>query len=271
MNFPYLLGILKTLPFIPQLYMQAKQVRREVPELPEAEGPKGSVGEKYQDTPPLRLLILGESTMAGVGVRTHEEGFAGALATELAERHKQQVHWQVYARSGFTARQVRKQLVPTIEMKAVDLIVIGLGGNDAFTLNRPWRWKRELRQLITDLRIKFPAVPIVFCNMPPIRDFPAFTPLLQKVLGGLVEMLGRELSTILSDQKEIFYNEEVITIDGWNQKFGLTGSAKDYFSDGVHPSRFTYRVWATDMANMMESLNISRPSSLPREQKGIGE
>ncbi|WP_369751302.1 hypothetical protein, partial [Micromonospora sp. ATCC 39149] len=38
------------------------------------------------DARPLRLGVLGESTAAGCGADTHDEGFTGALARALAER-----------------------------------------------------------------------------------------------------------------------------------------------------------------------------------------
>ncbi|MEQ8703403.1 MAG: hypothetical protein RIC19_05770 [Phaeodactylibacter sp.] len=63
---------------------------------------------------------------------------------------------------------MRKASVPQIAETDIDLIVIGLGGNDAFRLNPPWRWRRNIRELITALRQRFSETPVVFTNMPPI-------------------------------------------------------------------------------------------------------
>ncbi|MDB9836325.1 hypothetical protein OAC51_05425 [Flavobacteriaceae bacterium] len=73
--------------------------------------------------------------------------------------------------------------------------MIGLGGNDAFELNTPRKWKKDVRQLINNIKVKFKEVTIVFINMPPIREFPAFTSLIQFTIGNLVEILGEELKT----------------------------------------------------------------------------
>jgi hypothetical protein len=47
--------------------------------------------------------------------------------------------------------------------------------------------------MIDELRARFPEAPIAFTNMPPIREFPAFTPLIQRTIGGLVELHGEAL------------------------------------------------------------------------------
>ncbi len=85
----------------------------------------------------------------------------------------------MYAKSGYTALDVRDKLIPKIAEKETDLIVVGLGGNDAFGLNSPEIWAKHIQSLIWRIRMKFPDAPIAFLNMPPIKDFPAFTSLIQ--------------------------------------------------------------------------------------------
>jgi hypothetical protein len=73
---------------------------------------------------------------------------------------------------------------------AADLIVIGLGGKDAFTLSDQRNWSLHIRSLVIELKRRFGETPIVFINMPPIKAFPAFTPLIKYSIGNLVEILG---------------------------------------------------------------------------------
>ena len=69
MNIKYAVGAISAIPFLPLMYIQGKQVKAKVPDLPEATGTAGfAVGDSDAT---LNLVILGESTMAGVGVRTH--------------------------------------------------------------------------------------------------------------------------------------------------------------------------------------------------------
>lgn len=84
MNWRYLSGALVSLPLLPFMYHQGKRIRASVPQLPEAEGTEGHCPSNAGGGKTLNLICMGESTMAGVGVRTHEEGFAGTLASELS-------------------------------------------------------------------------------------------------------------------------------------------------------------------------------------------
>lgn len=249
MNIRYLSGAVVAIPLLPFMYVQGKRIRTSIPQLPEAEGIEGRCQVNSGTERTLKILFIGESTIAGVGVPTHEEGFSGTFANELSGLFNLNIDWKVYARSGYTARRVEQKIIPKISENRADLIVIGLGGNDAFTLNRPSKWKAEIRSLIQSIKSKFPEAVIVFCNMPPIKEFPAFTPLIKFTIGNLVEILGDELQKVVKEFKDVFYFEEKITLKQWTDKFQLKAKKEDFFSDGVHPSKLTYQTWAKDMAN----------------------
>ena len=66
----------------PLMYIQGMIVRKYAAELPEAIGPRaGTIGHGK----PLRVLVLGDSSAAGVGVNTQDEAIAGQLAAQLAD------------------------------------------------------------------------------------------------------------------------------------------------------------------------------------------
>ncbi len=249
MNIRYLTGAVASIPFLPVLYVQSLILRARIPDLPEASGPIGVTSTNGSRTK--RMVVIGESTIAGVGVDTHSEGFSGTLANHLSSTLGIDIEWTVYARSGFAAKRVKEELVPLVTEEAVDLIVIGLGGNDAFELNTPARWRRHVVELIRELRQKYPHPPIAFTNMPPIKGFPAFTGLMKATLGNLVEILGDELEKLVVDFDGVYYNARRITWEDWNERLGVSGDAQDFFSDGVHPSKMTYQVWARDFAGFL--------------------
>jgi lysophospholipase L1-like esterase len=250
----YLLGVLLALPALPLMYIQGKRIRASVPKLPHAKGPSGRSGSGGGAA--FRLITLGESTIAGIGVETHTKGFSGTLAKALSNQLGKAVDWKVYAKSGYTAALVTEKLIPKIKEEEIDLIVIGLGGNDAFHLNAPWRWRRDIRSLIVALRERFPQTTVVFTNMPPIRSFPAFTPLIQRVVGNHVELLGQSLERVVQPLPNIFYYDRVITLEDWRHRLGVTAPPSDFFSDGVHPSELTYQVWARDVAGFIKKGGI---------------
>lgn len=249
----YLFRMLFVIPALPFLAKQGKRIKRSVPRLPEAQDPAGqylaSNSEDFQN-----ILFLGESTMAGVGVSSHKNGFAAAFAQVYSELQSCNTNWTVIARSGYEAKDVYHRFLPKLRESAasgdqLDLIVIGLGGNDAFALKAPWRWTDDIKAILNCLKDIYPDSRIVFANMPPIRIFPAFSPLIQTVVGGHVEMLGRVLNYIVSDSQIVSYDAEVIELESWCKRYGLHSSDPNlYFSDGVHPSELTYKVWGESLA-----------------------
>ncbi len=89
--------------------------------------------------------------------------------------------------------------------------------------------------------------------MPPIKEFPAFTKTIKFVVGNLVELLGEQLRLVVKNNENVYYNSEVITINGWTKRLNISANATDFFSDGVHPSEFTYQVWAKEMATFISA------------------
>ncbi len=262
MNLKYFFGILISIPLLPVLYFQGKQVRQKVPILPEAKGTEGVSVSLGNPKNKLKILALGESTIAGVGVKTHQEGFTGTLANELGAKLNAKITWKVYAKSGCTAKNVTEKIIPKIKENDndIDAIVIGLGGNDAFTLNTPWKWKRHIRELIFALRSQFKNGNIIFTNMPPIKEFPAFTPIIRFVLGNLAEILGEELEDVVSGFENVFYHSQTITLQNWSKKMNIDTKPEDFFSDGVHPSILTYQTWAKDFSDFVMDNTTIRTS-----------
>ena len=251
MNLKYILGSILFFPLLPLMYIHGKRIKASVPKLPEAAGKSGTSLAKKETNKTIKMLAIGESTIAGVGVKSHEEGFTGSLARELSKLFQTNVDWKVYARSGYTAETVRIKIIPKVKEENIHLIVLGLGGNDAFNLRSPNNWRIDIKKLINELRSKYPNSLIVFCSMPPIKGFPAFTPLIKKSIGNLVEILGEELADLVNDYENVYYQNEIITLDGWNKKFGLNHTISEYFSDGVHPSKITYQTWGRDISNVI--------------------
>lgn len=235
----YIVGGMLSIPIMPIMYFQGKSIKKSIPKLPAATGEQGVEGHAARQ---LNLLTLGESTMAGVGVDTHENGFTGALAKEIATQGYT-VNWKVVAESGYSAAKVKDLLLPQINGPQPDLIVIGLGGNDAFELNSPLRWRKDMEGVLSQLSETFPTANIVCTNMPPIKAFPAFTKTIRFVIGNLVELLGDELNKLTKNFDRVYYVEKQLKLDDWLNAFDEPKTVYDFFSDGVHPSPLTYQTW----------------------------
>ena len=250
-NARYIFGAILGLPLLPILYYQSMKLKSTMPDLPEAKGKEGS-SETGNDKS-LKIIAIGESTVAGVGVETNEEGFMGEFAKAMANGLDARISWKIYAKSGYTAEQIRKEIIPQINDESADLVIVGLGGNDSFKLKSPTAWRNQIEQLILDIRLKFPETPIAFTNIPPIKDFMAFTPLMKFAFGNMGEMLGDELNDISKNQVNIFYNAEKLTFELLSKRYGLNNELSDFFSDGVHPSKLTYQILARHFAEFLVS------------------
>ncbi|MEM1321954.1 MAG: SGNH/GDSL hydrolase family protein [Bacteroidota bacterium] len=242
----YLLGFICLIPCMPILYFHGRRVKQTMPNLPMAEGPQGQAG---QGDPALRLLAVGESTIAGVGVDTHQLGITGQMAQKLSQHFGRAVQWKVFAHTGYTARVAREKLVPNIPDAPVDLVVIGLGGNDAFELNSPLRWRRDFEALIASIRQKIPNCPILIANMPPSGEFPAFTGLMKFIFRNLIHLFDQSLKAMTAELDEVYYVGNEIKVDEWIERIGGNVDIYDFFSDGVHPSPLTYRLWGEELAH----------------------
>jgi len=242
----YWLGMMGLVPFLPILHWQGKRIRANIPDLGEAQEPQGVIGEGAQ---PIRLLAIGESAIAGVGVRTHKDGMVGHMAAYLSKFTGRSVNWEVVAKSGYTARQVNEILVPKLPEKNYDLLVIGLGGNDTFQVNSPLRWRRDLEKLLKAIRLWQPGVPILFSNLPPVGEMPAFSSSLKFIFRKISSGLDQALAQLVETEAKVWYCRKQIKFEEWRQRVSAEYQITDFFSDGVHPSSMTYRLWGEELAN----------------------
>ncbi|MBC7665152.1 MAG: hypothetical protein H7276_15435, partial [Caulobacter sp.] len=132
------------LALMPVLLAQARQVRATALKLPEAAGERHGVAGVGRVA--LRVLIVGDSSAAGVGVGTQDEAFAGQLAQALSERTGAAVGWQLVATSGHTARDAARALA-LATLAPADLLVTALGVNDVVGQTRAAQFLAALDEI----------------------------------------------------------------------------------------------------------------------------
>lgn len=225
------------MPFVPFLFWQGKRVRKKVGRLPDAGGETAGQFGNFEET--LNLLAIGESTVAGVGAKTHAEALAGQLAKFLSLETGKSVRWHALGESGITARETQQRLVPQLPDDGMDLVVVGLGGNDTFKVNSPERWRRDITKIIETLKEKYPKAAILLANSPRVIDFPVLPQPLKFVLwrvSRFQHVVGKSLTNV---EEKIFYFDEAETVD------------EKFFSDGVHPSEYGYALWSEAMIKFL--------------------
>lgn len=233
----YILGGAVVAPFLPFLFWQGKRVRKRVGRLPDASG--ANVGTFAGGAETLRLLAIGESTVAGVGAKNHEEALAGQLARFLSLETGKSVRWHALGESGITARETLQRIIPHLPDARMNFIVVALGGNDAFKVSSPARWRRDMTELVETLQRKYPQSVILLANTPMIRDFPVLPQPLKFVLWRVSRLHHAVAKSLAKQKRNVFYFDEATKADA------------EFFADGVHPSPVGYRRWAEAMIKFL--------------------
>ena len=233
------------LPFAPLLYLQGQLTRRRVGVLPDAAGPK--TGRSGEGDGAVEMLAIGESTIAGLGAKTHQTAFAGQFARELAARLDKSVNWTVIGRNGVTAERTIRELVPQIPAKQFDFILVGLGGNDVMKLSSPRKWRRDMTQLLAILKEKNPNAVIFLSNCPVIKLSPAIPQPINALLWELSKLHDANIKEVVAQTDDVFYYHQP------------TDVPPDFFADGIHPSEMGYAEWSRSMMEFFDAHHEWRP------------
>ncbi|WP_363321855.1 SGNH/GDSL hydrolase family protein [Arthrobacter burdickii] len=220
---------------MPLVLVQGRMARANMQLLPPAAGPAhGVVGREGE--PSLRLVVLGESTAAGCGVATHQEGFAAAFAAELSGEPARCVSWQAVGQHGATARRIRHRLLPLVE-HSFDRAVLLAGANDVLSGRTAREWGEDLTAIVDGLADR--AAHVTVLAIPPFHQFPSL-PL------ALRTYLTEEAAALDDVSRRICKTRRSVT---WVRSAGLPEGQKEFFAeDGFHPSSLGYRYWAHAVA-----------------------
>lgn len=218
----------------PVLLAQGRYVRRVTPRLPEPEGLRQGV---EGSGPLLRLLILGDSSAAGVGVATQAEALSGQLVAALAAAFR--VSWKLVATSGLTSAEVLAKLEAEPE-QPFDIVVTATGVNDVTGSTGRAQWLAVQQRLVGLLKGRFQARHILLCSLPPLHHFPALPQPLRWYLGLRARRLNRDLRHWAPRNEGCTF----VPID-----FPLDLSLMA--SDGFHPGAGAYALWASQLAGVI--------------------
>ena len=215
----------------PVLLWQGRRVRRTALELPEAAGPReGIKGEG----PSMRLLVLGDSAAAGVGVRAQDEAITGRLVDALAAQQRQ-VRWRLVARSGDRLSHLLKS-VQTAPSQPQDLIVISVGINNVLKGTPPERWRQGLQALMKAVDERHTPQRVALCGIPRLQDFPLLPHPLAWVLGERAQRLNRVTQDVLASRSA--------SLPAWRYiDMALPLSPEHLAHDGFHPNALSCRLW----------------------------
>lgn len=232
---PYWFFQLRLYPWIPFLVYQAKQIRKSSPNLP-SQSSQLTLGYGKN-----HILVLGESTVAGVGASSPAHTLAGNFHRLLGESYQ----IETIGKKGLRVKEAlslffqhRKE--QTRKFKGV---ILFLGANDCFLLTSPDAFKKEVETLIHQIQLATSSDWIYLAAIPPVHLFPALSKRMQAFLQLQRNYLQAELEKIASTHPKVIYHGIPMDLQ------------PEFFSaDRIHPSDLGYQKIA-ELA--VEKLNIA--------------
>ena len=222
---------------IPLLIIQAAWVKLTVLRLPEPCGNRSGIcGGDIK----LKLLIIGDSAAAGVGVDKQDDALAGQLTATLAVKYE--VNWQLIACTGFTSSDVINELA-MLSAQTFDYVLVSVGVNDVTHSTRSNHWSNNIRTIAKLLDTKFGAPKVMLTSVPPMNKFTAIPTPLRWCLGLRAKRLNELMIKAIKNNNQY----SILTFD-------LPFKPEFIAKDGIHPSKLAYRVWANQAREKIEEL-----------------
>jgi lysophospholipase L1-like esterase len=228
----------------PLLIAQAIATRRRAPVLPEAEGAREGVVGEAGDAPPLRLLVAGDSSAAGVGVARQDQAVVGHLVRTLQRAIGRPVAWALRARTGLTTRGVHVLLEEAAPF-AADVAVVITGVNDVIDQVPARRAIGDRARLADWLLGNSGARHIVFAPLPPMHRFPLLPEPLRRVLGNDARRHDEALARWAATRQDVSH-----------ARFALELDPAGMASDGFHPGEPVYRACGEALARHVAALDL---------------
>lgn len=227
----------------PVLLVQARWLRATALRLPEAMGPRsGSEGDGGASAVPLRILVVGDSSAAGVGVDEQAHALAQPLARLLSAVTGRRVAWQLIAKSGVNTNEALALLAGS-PIEPADYVVTALGTNDVTSQRKPAVFLRDYQALADYLCERTGAVGMVVTGLPPLRILPAAPHPLRWYLGRYALRLDRALKRWVERHSARRY----VSLD-W------AANPVEMAVDRYHPGPKQYRRWAERVCEEILSL-----------------
>jgi lysophospholipase L1-like esterase len=188
----------------------------------------------------IRMLAIGESTVAGVGLARSDETVAATTARALARRTARPVKWHGHGLSGATVSVATAQLLPQIAAEMADLLVISFGVNDTLAYRSPAAFADDLAALVTAVRRRIgEAAAVVITGVAPLACFPALPWPLRTILNWRSVAL-QESAERLADRLPR------VVVERFSEPLG----PHLFAGDGFHPNREAHALWGEEIASL---------------------
>ena len=231
----------------PVLLVQGRWMKRAIPKLPDAAMPWHG-GLEGPD--PVRILVLGDSTAAGVGAPTQADALPGNLARSILDHWGRGSTWNAVGESGGTSRDIIDRYLELATEEKYDLVFLSIGSNDALTLRSRGDFRRDVRTILRRLRSTSPHALILMSSLPAFFRFEALPNPLRWTL--YLHSMSLELAA-----RAVVKGEPGVLMSPPPPPYG-----SDFFaSDRFHPSASGYRDWVGFALTDSKLVPAARPTA----------
>jgi lysophospholipase L1-like esterase len=234
---------------LPVAWAQGRATRRRVPRLPPAKPPHHGLVPGIGE--PIRLVAIGESPVAGIGLSSSDETVAAATARALARVTGKPIVWRAHGLSGATVRDALERVLPRVAPEPADLLIVAFGVNDATAYRSPARFADDLAALVTAARSRVGDAAVIIGGVASLCSFPALPWPLRNILGWRSVALQAAADRLTGRLPRLVV-----------ERFSVPLGPDLFASDGFHPNLKAHTLWGEEIAALaLPLIDAERASS----------
>ena len=195
----------------------------------------GTVGP--EDGEPLTLVVLGDSSVAGVGADAAEDTLTYGVAKALSDQYRVSLH--ALGVSGSRLNHVVVDQLPQVEGLDPDIVLVCVGTNDVTHGTTLREARRQLRLLVAGLAEVAPNARVIVSGLPPAETAVAFHRPLRDLLGLRALLFTRLYRAELTPHGISVFDIAKLT------KSAFHGTREMFSADLFHPSSAGYAFLGT--------------------------
>jgi lysophospholipase L1-like esterase len=195
----------------------------------------GTIGP--EDGEPLTLVVLGDSSVAGVGADAAEDTLTYGVAKALSDQYRVGLH--ALGVSGSRLADVITTQLPQLEGLGADIVLVCVGTNDVTHGTTLREARRQLRLLVAGLADVAPDAKVIVSGLPPAETATAFHRPLRDLIGFRALLFTRLYRAELTPHGISVFDIAKLT------KSAFHGKREMFSADRFHPSSAGYAFLGT--------------------------
>jgi lysophospholipase L1-like esterase len=195
----------------------------------------GTIGP--EDGEPLTLVVLGDSSVAGVGADAVEDTLTYGVAKALSDQYRVSLH--ALGVSGSRLADVVGKQLPQVDGLHPDMVLVCVGTNDVTHGTTIREARRQLRLLVDGLAEVAPDAKVIVSGLPPAETAVAFHRPLRDLIGFRALLFTRLYRAELVPHGISVFDIAKLT------KSAFHGKREMFSADQFHPSSAGYAFLGT--------------------------